>query len=496
MGWQFHSTLIVDSEQIHKDHRKFEYLVRDYLRYSFPFENWEITSPTRDNNHDGEYTCVMTGTSCWAEAKYTVHDDQNISSRKFDSTLVSAIIDNGSIIKIFFVTNALINQNLTNRIKKFFYATNTKKISFVYKNNLESWISSNTHIQQKYFQNWNPVIITPEISLRSLQIFHRVDSYTIDSVIENEPFYPLYSLKNYFIDIEIESTGLEEEDISFFCNNVQLYQGNLISGIHSFSLLSVLEKDLKQNLDVYSFEFWYIHNGIRKNLDSQSISFSVPPKIFKPQLRCYRQILSGINNNAQIIYNIYGSYSTGKSWILTKIKDDLLRDGKRKVIYINFCGNKSDLGDICRILFTLIFDYYNLSISAKSLQMYIKNSDYEFSVYSNESIQSLLKALQKNDFDKIEEVLQGANNDGNLIFEAPDCFAWEKIYLIDNVHLLSVNGKSIFEGILKKFKPYNNNTFILTNREEMPYNQCRNLLLQVIKDEEILACIMPLMRCL
>lgn len=486
MSWNFQSTIKINNEEIKNDYRKFEYLVVDFLNSSFPMEHWKITSATSDNNRDAEHRCVMTGKTSWAEAKYTIHAGNNIGSRKYDSSLVSAVMDE-YIIKIFFVTNASIGEQLISRVKRFFYVTKKKEIAFIDKAVLENWISSHVEIQQKYFTSWHQTVSTPHVSMRTLRVFHRVDSYTINSVLEFENFYPLYNINNYFFDVEFSILGFDKEPIQLYCNDFLLHDGMIVSGIHSFSIAKILEEILEQNLSEYKLEFWSLKNNRKVILGCAVLQFSFPPRIFKSQFDCYKKILNGLHSNGQIIYNIYGKKSSGKSWILQNIKEDLLRmSPEKKVIYINFSGNDTDLGDLCRIIFTLIFDYYNLTISAIALQDYIINMDYERSIYSKQNIKQLIEALTEENYDKIRNILMGAENGGNLFFEIADCYAWQKIYLIDNIHLLDSLCYSVLNTILKRFIPYKNVTFILSGREKLNLKTCKNIDVSFVENEELL----------
>ena len=78
--WKF-KQIVRYGNLITKDSRIFEYLVKDYLNDIYPLENWEITKATGDGNRDVESVCELTGNSMWAEAKYTIHSDEALSSR-------------------------------------------------------------------------------------------------------------------------------------------------------------------------------------------------------------------------------------------------------------------------------------------------------------------------------------------------------------------------------------------------------------------------------
>ena len=142
LNWNFKDTISYQGETTTQDSRKFEFLVEVYLKKRFPLENWRLTKATRDGNRDLENFCEFSGTSMWAEVKYTIHTDENISSRKYDSTLVSSMFEK-NLIKIFFISSTSMGNNLIERIKKFYYLSTVKKIAFVDGYALAYWLKKN-----------------------------------------------------------------------------------------------------------------------------------------------------------------------------------------------------------------------------------------------------------------------------------------------------------------------------------------------------------------
>lgn len=159
--WIFHEKILYQKELVVSDSRKFEILIEAYLKERYPLENWKLTKATRDGNKDLENICEFTGMSMWAEAKYTIHTDENIGSRKYDSTLVSSILEK-NLIKIFFITNTSIGSNLIGRIRKFYYFSAIKQISFIDGYSLCYWIKQHPDIEQRFFKE--PIAFTMPIS--------------------------------------------------------------------------------------------------------------------------------------------------------------------------------------------------------------------------------------------------------------------------------------------------------------------------------------------
>lgn len=199
LNWNFKDTISYQGETTTQDSRKFEFLVEVYLKKRFPLENWRLTKATRDGNRDLENFCEFSGTSMWAEVKYTIHTDENISSRKYDSTLVSSMFEK-NLIKIFFISSTSMGNNLIERIKKFYYLSTVKKIAFVDGYALAYWLKKNPDVETFFFNtpvNYTPPT-APNVQLQCIRILYESDSYTIDSVLEDEVVYPLYlSNKNH-----------------------------------------------------------------------------------------------------------------------------------------------------------------------------------------------------------------------------------------------------------------------------------------------------------
>lgn len=91
--WNFKEKITYQENDVTQDSRKFEILVEAYLKEQYPLEKWKLTKAARDGGRDVENICEFSCTSMWAEAKYTIHTDENIPSRKYDSTLVSSMFE-------------------------------------------------------------------------------------------------------------------------------------------------------------------------------------------------------------------------------------------------------------------------------------------------------------------------------------------------------------------------------------------------------------------
>lgn len=491
--WEFKEKILYQGEEISQDSRKFEILLELYLREKYPLENWKLTKSTRDGNRDLESICEFSGTSMWAEAKYTIHTDENISSRKYDSTLVSSMFEN-NLIKIFFITNTSIGSNLIGRIKKFYYLSKVEQIAFIDGYTLSHWIKKNHNIEKEFFKYQIKYTMpsSPSVQLKCVRVFCKSDSYTIDSVLEEQVLYPLYLSKNYIIEGEFTAFGFEDAQIALYCNDILLYQGVAPTEITTFSLDISKTKDTFNVNEEYSLNLYYMLNNEKYSCGEYNLKFATVGELYKKQVQNYKTIENGLKSKYKKIFNLHGPQSSGKSWLLTNIKNDLLKSAgeKQRIIYVNFTGLDSDVADICRIVFTLIFNYYNLSISADALFIYLNNKNIKNSFLSSQNVELVIHALQTNDYSMIQNVLKGAIfSQTEKIFELTQCFEYERIYFIDNVHLLSEDNASILQAILCAFDPMRDVSFVLTSRNTISGSNVDNLYLDYVEDSEILTAI-------
>ena len=235
--WTFREKILYQKKTVTSDSRKFEILIETYLKERYPLENWKLTKATRDGNRDLENVCEFTGMSMWAEAKYTIHTEENIGSRKYDSTLVSSLLEN-NLIKIFFITNTSIGSNLIGRIRKFYYFSAIKQISFIDGYALSYWVKKHPDVERRFFKE--PISFTepsaPNVTLQCIRLICKSDSYTIDNVWEDQELYPLYLSKCYTIEGEFIAVGFGDKPLTLYCNDHLLYQGDALPEIMSFSL--------------------------------------------------------------------------------------------------------------------------------------------------------------------------------------------------------------------------------------------------------------------
>lgn len=481
--WKF-KQIVRYGNLITKDSRIFEYLVKDYLNDIYPLENWEITKATGDGNRDVESVCELTGNSMWAEAKYTIHSDEALSSRKYDSTLVSSL-EFRSLIKVYFVTNAHISESLTERIKNFYYLTETKKVSFIDGRTLYEWIKRNPEIEIEYFDQPLPhmTLSSKEICVTSLRMICMGDSYVPDAVSDQEEGFFLFTAKNYNLEINIRASGFYKEPVKIKCNDKIIYDDVLSTEHFTCTIpLDDLFENIQTDID-YGIEIAYIIDEDIKICQNTSVTFVSLGRQFEPQAKIYNILEKYVKYPSVSIINIYGQKNTGKSWVLQNLKNDLLKKpltGNQRIIYINFSGLVSDISDICRFLFTLMLDYSSIDISEISLQKYCSMHKASNTLLSEKILNDIIIFIQDNNYSELQKLLSGAIcSNTEKIFSPTESFPLRRIYFIDNIHMLSTQNREIFDAIINAYR--NNNTIMfLTDRMEANYSNCSNEKLEYI----------------
>lgn len=492
--WTFREIVTYQKEKVSSDSRKFEILIETYLKERYPMENWKLTKATRDGNRDLENICEFTGMSMWAEVKYTIHTEKNIDSRKYDSTLVSSLSEE-NLIKIFFITNTSIGSNLMGRIRNFFYLSEIKEIAFVDGYTLSYWIKKHPEIEKRFFKN--PIEYTtpatPNVKLLCVRLVSKADSYTIDCILDDQELYPLYLSHNYLIEGEFFAVGFDNNiPLSLYCNNQLVYQGTVLPEISTFTLnLDDTETTFNVN-EEYHLKLYYILENKENICGEYILKFAVLGELYENQIQTYTNIEKGLKSNCNEIYNIYGPQDSGKSWLISNLKNDLLKKAQKnqRIIYVNFNGQISDIADLCRIIFTLVFDYCNLNISANVISSYCKAHNLKNSILSPTNIETIIKALHEDDYLLVQDILLGSiSSNTEILFEIKDSFDYTRIYFLDNVHLLSANNDYILKAILNAFKPMKKVSFVLTSRNKISGSYIKNIFLDYIKNDEVLQTI-------
>lgn len=500
--WKFKSEVIADGVLQKSDPRKFEYLVLDYLKDNFPMQNWKLTKATADGNRDAE-TMTFDGKNMWAEAKYIGDINSSITSRRYDSTLVSATIA-GNVIKIFFVTNSMISRHLTERVSMFSRIINVKKTVFVDRTALEYWLSFRPEIANRYFNKADLSELVsdscPKVTVNELQIIHDNDSFTSENK-STESAKVLYTCNPSDRIIAIISfKGFENEKIRLYCGNTVIFDDKHSSGtipIDITDAIAILQKGPSRRIPVIiSIEM----GSERKELFSSEIEYSEQIFLFPPQIRAFNDINNDIRAGRELIFNLVGQRNSGKSMLLDwlcesqlchiPIHDSRLStayDCKPDVVLVSFRGDLRDIGAICRVLFTLIIDYRCLQDSGEELEAAAKKLDITNSVLSYNTIKALIEEMKSDDFLGMERRLaQSIEFGGSFRIQRVDNKLDRIIYIFKDADRLTGTAKMIFRQMIEAFQPDNGVTIIIESIKSEERNFQKVINLPLMTDTEVM----------
>lgn len=328
-----------------KPHTLFERLLQEFLRSKFKDFSWELTKNSNDNNRDVLGTCKKEGTKHWAEAKF-IYDEKNknISSRRFDSTLISALLSTDEIVAVHFGTNISFPKSFIQRSLQYNSCIAIEDTYYINKESLERWLYEHPEIANKYFKK--PIDISmlgnSRVEIEELIFLKRSDLYKFE-VIDLDS---ISKITSYEVKIIVHSYNISRQKIKLFINNKALLEEKelfLESGVQIFSFCngSFLEeeenlvqiKDLggkllaekKLNLKYTQYQFTYGQTSFINNFVNKT-------NIYK-------------------VWNLFGKSGTGKTWIL-----DILGTSygmQKKIVSLDFCGNTQDIKQLIYFLWNL-----------------------------------------------------------------------------------------------------------------------------------------------
>lgn len=239
----------VDWKNIKKGFRGFEKLAFAYVQDKYPNSAWQKTTETRDGNKDavalvfGYQPYPDKEEQWWMEAKYST-ESQIISRYRLDATIVSAVL-NGSVSRIFFVTNISISTKTILDIRTALYnALNCRDIIFCTRHTLEHWLAKNSRIYHNFF---NVDKTLKHIPIKYPQLFatQDIDFYTVGSSRASfkEPVRSLYIGESYIGYFSVFSDT--KKDVIF----------QPASGIKGLKLYSSKKITLEQGENQIKFQF-------------------------------------------------------------------------------------------------------------------------------------------------------------------------------------------------------------------------------------------------
>lgn len=456
-----------------KEHQIFEKLVLDYLNSHFPFANWKDTGFTRDENRDAEATFLFSGEKIWAEAKFKYDDTKKLASRKYDSTLVSAIL-NENVVKIYFVSNTIFNPELINRVSEFCFICDISNIVFIDKNVLESWISSNKTIQKKYFINWNQEPIKQKIiTLKEIKILYKRDSFFAETI--NTINYSLYSFHCYKFQIEIKILGFANitNNLTIYCNNQIIFEDKYITdGIYTFDITKIVQNNISRNIKSFIIEIKYKIGNTEIIIGEEKLYFKNPDRLSCSQQKQLNKAEKYINDQQRFL--ISGNVFVGKSEVLARLKSVSLAQSKpnQRIFYINFKGSPNDIIYIVKLLLITIYDFYE-DIEYNNLLERMLELNINIDFVNDLKLKDLLYFLKNNNSSQLIEIMKGIlNKTFHYYFYNSKSTDRHCIFFIDNIDILLYENKKILISILNSISPFSGITIFYTCRNNnLPFDK-------------------------
>ena len=452
--------------------REFEIIACNFANDMFPAYKWQLTTSTRDDNHD--FYAKAGNWDKWGEAKHSKKHNKTISRSQWDPTLVSAKLIN-SVNDILLVTSAFIPLSYVIRS----YQMTAKPIANIYCINrliLNEWYSK-THRQLSTFNmNVNITTILDKIEKKPFDFAYNseIKLFFFDDVTQNHLTIIKSFVPNNVYKVNI-ALFVHEEKAKF---QIDLGKSFAITSDISLKNLSYLNKKSKiSNLTENSFkcnvyqgysiiEFQIIIKEITDYQKDYNIIYELNNlKGVFPVIIEYQQIYnmdSLINIEKKIVENISKQNRILRTCYVAPY---LYNRPNFEFLYIHFDEryyNNSTL--LCRLLSHMVtgVDYFELD------EILLKDNLYlcDYPEYFENIILGIFNDSLSNDFlnyaiDKFENLFLLYENSKNTI------------YIIENSNILEDVQKEILEKIQTIFSTYKNNDFmIFQDRKRKLVNNC------------------------
>ncbi|TFI75669.1 hypothetical protein [Carnobacterium divergens] len=327
--------------------REFEFLICDFLRTKYSEFDWNVTETGNDGNRDVVGISKNSQGQHWAEAKFITKSEKlskNLSSRRYDSTLVTAFLEEISIVAVHFGTNANFSNSFILRSLQYTSSISIRNSYYLDRNCLEWWLFENPKIALKYFGIQLEKPSEPSIKIEEIYWFKKIDS---NKLVAIEPS-TLYNSIRYLCRLVIKIKNIEPIEAKLVLNDKVIEVLQLTNGII-----------VNSSLD--SFDFIKNENKVElisccsnEILDSKIIFMKLSAsQLTVDQLKIIEEYKQKVETFS--VFNIYGKKNLGKSFLLETIVDELLLE--YTVISLNFKGNDEDILEICNLIFILTLSY-------------------------------------------------------------------------------------------------------------------------------------------
>ncbi|KKB45035.1 MULTISPECIES: ATP-binding protein [Parabacteroides] len=404
----------VDWKNIKDGFRTFEELAYTYVQEKYPNSTWKKTGETRDGNKDavalvfGYQPYPDKEEQWWMEAKYST-ESLIISRYKLDATIVSAIL-NGSVSRIFFVTNILISTKTIMDIRTALYnALNCRDIIFCTRYTLEHWLANNNRIYHKFFNIDEEYKLVP-ITGSELFATQDINFYTVGGsrVSFKEPVRSLYIGESYI--------GY----FSVFSDSKRIVALRAAPGIKGLKLLSKNKIILEPGENQIKFQFEigkeYTQNKNERTVPIFTIGkLKVPPLrpiiptenlkgtlTISTQIKTLEELVTGIKDfikkSRTAIHTLEGISGAGKSHLIEQLLNRHTIDEKEDLFFGSFVQSTEKNAELfLNMILFFLFPYLAPDAITKEYIRGLNNkniSDALFDLIENKNdIESFIGAL-------------------------------------------------------------------------------------------------------
>ena len=454
---------------------KFEKLALYYVQDVYSEYTWIATDKIGDNNRDAhlgegvEY-------DIWEEAKYK-GKNYKIRRQDLDTTILSGII-NGRVRMIIFVSNALIPEQLYDRV----YITSKMKgieVTFALESQLESWLILNPDVYKDIFDEEIHETSKKEMihEIRKIYIY---DTSTTDfSILPTNT--ELLIGEKYILYVSIYSTHVGHATLNinnsfpFFILEDENFDRNdnivINEGITNLSFLVQANKEfcncisIRINIDGKPFFGTTQHILIQPTYTL--------PIVYSSQLKQINDIEKVIkpltNVSATYIITVFAESGMGKSYLLRSIYLDYIF--KRDIVKIDF--ERSEINNLNYMLLCKIILYMNFgniflfsntnSKSERNMLKTVLNVSSLGNSLSNSDLDELIEgcAHVENAMRIVNKLLaQSQRNNQNIIISNINSKI-NKLLLLDDVQFLNTSQQAMIKLLCDQAKIIKKNITII-----------------------------------
>lgn len=342
----------VDWKNIKDGFRGFEKLAFTYVQEKYPNSAWTKTAETRDGNKDavalvfGYQPYPDKEEQWWMEAKYST-ESQIISRYRLDATIVSAVL-NGSVSRIFFVTNILISTKTILDIRTALYNTlNCRDIIFCTRHTLEHWLAKNNRIYHTFF-NIDEKFKQIPITCPKLFATQDIDFYTVGSSRASfkEPVRSLYIGESYigYFSVFSDTKRIVTLRAASGIKGLKLYSKNKIilePGENQIKFQFDIGKEYTQNTDERPIPIFTIGKlkvpPLHAIVPSESLKGALT---ISAQIKTLEELVTGIKDfikkSRTAIHTLEGISGVGKSHLIEQLLNLRAIDEKEDLFFGSF----------------------------------------------------------------------------------------------------------------------------------------------------------------